>query len=232
MSENKSPRFFYGYVVAAAAFFIMVVMWGAIYTFGVFLKPLSADFGWTRAQISFAYSFGRLEGGLEGPFGGIATDKFGPRAVNLWGFILGGSGLCLMYFVDSLWMFYVAWITVSTGFNLGLAGPLDAAVANWFVKRRGTMIAIMRSVVALCGLTIVPGMMWLLLTYGWQNAFLMAGVSTWCIGIPLTWFFIKPRRPEYYGWLPDGKRVDEEIAADTEATIQAGVEYAAGMEEV
>ncbi|MFC2073120.1 nucleotidyltransferase family protein, partial [Chloroflexota bacterium] len=59
-----------------------------------------------------------------------------------------------------------------------------------------------------------------------DETFLVAGVVTMVTGLPLVWFFVKPHRPEYYGWLPDGKRVGEEIAADTEAVIKAGVEYA------
>ena len=56
MVENVKPKFFYGYVVVLAAFVIMLVMWGTIYSFGVFFKPLLAEFGWTRAETSGAYS--------------------------------------------------------------------------------------------------------------------------------------------------------------------------------
>ena len=94
------------------------------------------------------------------------------------------------------------------------------------------MLTLMRLGMCFSGPTMVPFMMWLLLKYGWQDTFLYAGVATIVIGVPLSWFFIKPRRPEYYGWLPDGKRVEQEIAADTEATINKGVEYATEREEV
>lgn len=77
-----------------------------------------------------------------------------------------------------------------------------------------------------------PLMMWLILHQGWREAFLYAGIVTLCLGLPLNWFFIKPRRPEYYGWLPDGKKVSSEISTSTAATIQAGVEYAASSNEV
>ena len=233
VSVKKRKEMFPGWVMVIAGG--IMVFWGSgvrTYSFGNFVKVLIDDFGWSRAQVSLAYSFGRLEGGLEGPFGGIATDRWGPRAVNLAGFILFGGGLCAMYYVNSLWMFYVVWIITSTGGNLGMTGPLDAAIANWFVRRRGFMIAVMRVGIALSGPIIVPGTMLLLLLCGWREAFLYLGLASICIGVPLTWFFIKPRRPEYYGWLPDGKRVGEEIVADTEATIQAGVEYAAAEEEV
>ncbi len=202
------------------------------YSPGAYVKPLIETFGWTRAQLSLAFSLGRLEGGLEGPFGGIATDKWGPRVVNLAGFLLFGVGLCLIYYINSLWMFYVVWLMVATGHNLGFGGPLDAALANWWVKRRGFMIGLKWAITALGGITVLPAVTWLLLTFGWRTAFPILGIGSLLIGIPLTWFFIKPRRPEYYGWLPDGRRVGEETAADTEATIQKGVEYAAGMEEV
>ncbi len=228
VAKPKRKGIFPGWLLLAAGG--VMIGWGnglQIYSFGVYLKDLIAHFGWSRAQVSLAYSFGRLEGGIEGPFGGIATDKWGPRAVNLAGKIMLGLGLCAMYFCNSLWQFYVIWIIASIGHNLGFAGPLDAAVANWFVKRRGLANALMRAMSHSLILGIVPLVAWLLILYGWRLAFLITGVGTLLIGVPLTWFFIKPRRPEYYGWLPDGKRIGEEIAKDVEATIKAGVEYAA-----
>jgi len=203
-----------------------------MYSFGNFVKPLTDAFGWSRAQVSLGFSFARLEGGLEGPFVGIATDKLGPRVVCLAGFILLGLGFIAMYYVNSLWMFYVVWLIGSTGYNMGVTHPLETALANWFVRRRGFMLALMWLGQCFSGPTMVPFMMWLLIKYGWQDTFLYAGVATILIGVPLSWFFIKPRRPEYYGWLPDGKKVGKEIALDTEATINKGVEYAAEREEV
>lgn len=213
----------------------IICLWGYgiySYSFGNYVKALINEFRWTRAQISLGYSFGRLEGGIEGPFGGLAIDKFGPRAVTLVGMVIAALGLYFMSLVTSLWMFYVAWIMVAIGFNLGLADSLDAAMANWFVKRRGLSIALMRGMVSLCGVTIVPGSMALLMLYGWRPAFLISSIVTACLTIPLAWFFVKPKRPEYYGWLPDGKKLAEEKAADRNGTIQAGVEYAGALEEV
>jgi len=47
MVENKKPRFFYGYIIVLAAFFIMLLISGALNSFGVFFKPLVTEFGWT-----------------------------------------------------------------------------------------------------------------------------------------------------------------------------------------
>ena len=56
LAENRQPRFFYGYIVVLAAFFIQAVVGGTIYTFGVFFKPVLTEFGWTRAMTSGAFS--------------------------------------------------------------------------------------------------------------------------------------------------------------------------------
>lgn len=203
-----------------------------MYSSGNYVKPLTEAFGWTRAQVSIAFSLARLEGGFEGPLAGLAIDKWGPRVACLLGFILLGLGFCLMYYVNSLRMFWVVWLIGSTGYNLGVIAPVDAALANWFVRRRGFMIALMRLGMNFSGPTMTPFVMWLLLQYGWRDVFLYLGMATIGIGLPLSWFLIKPHRPEYYGWLPDGKRFEEEIAADTEATLRKGAEYAAAREEV
>ena len=72
-------------------------------------KPIAADLGISRAVTSVAASIGRFEGGLEAPITGWATDKFGPKWVIIFGCFLIGIGLILMYFVNSLWAFYVVW---------------------------------------------------------------------------------------------------------------------------
>jgi MFS family permease len=203
------------------------------YGFGSYFQPIQEEFGWTRAQLSAAHSLGRLEGGVEGPFGGFLTDKYGPRVVNLLGEFMAGLGLILMYFVNSFWMFLFVWgFLVSVGFNLAGFGPLETALSNWFIKKRGLAIGLGRFIFGIMTGVILPVMSFLLYAYGWRSAFLIAGFGTWIIGIPLTWFFVKPKRPEYYGLLPDGvkeiqsENLDITVNNDGESMIDAGVEYA------
>ncbi len=61
-SRNEQPRvsspgFFYGYSIVIASTFIMLVCLGVHYAFGVFLKPMLNEFGWSRAVTSGAFSF-------------------------------------------------------------------------------------------------------------------------------------------------------------------------------
>jgi hypothetical protein len=201
--------------------------WG--YGFGAYFEPLQQEFGWTRAEISAAYSLNKLEGGLEGPWGGVITDKFGPRLISVIGNFFAGLGLILMYFMNNLWQYILIWgLIVSMGFNLGTIDPLEKALSDWFVKKRGIALGLGRVGLALGGTFGPPIMTLLLFGYGWRTAFLIAGVFTWIICIPTCWFLVKPHRPEYYGLLPDGDKPKEAKAS----LISEGQEYALGVGEV
>jgi len=235
-STEKTGKIFFGWWTVLATAVVSAWSqgtWG--YGFGAYFKPLQSEFGWTRAQISAAYSLNKMEGGLEGPWGGIFTDRYGPRAVAIFGNIIAGLGLCLMYLMNSLWQYILIWgLVVSMGFNLGTIDPLEKALTDWFVKKRGKALGLGRVGLALGGTFGPPLMTWLLISYGWRMAFLIAGVLTWAICIPFSWAFVRPHRPEYYGLLPDGDRrggVGEEQGR-FESVIEVGQEYAKGVGEV
>ncbi len=210
-------------------------MWGFgvhLYSFGVYLKHIEADLGMSRAVISGAGSAARLEGGFEGIAGGWLVDRYGPRLVCMIGMAIGGLGLIFMHFIDSVWSYYAAWIVASFGFNLGLSMPLDAAIANWFVRRRGLANGLMRGLIGLCGVTVVTAVTMVIGHYGWRNAFLFVGFGTWLFTLPLAWFLIRPRRPEYYGLLPDGEERQPGGVQDAMTAIEVGVRYAEKLDEV
>lgn len=225
---GRARKIFFGWWTVLAT--AIMTAWGYgswSYGFGAYFKPLMEEFGWTRAQTSAAYSTGTLEGGLEGPLGGWLTDKYGPRIINFSGILLAGIGLIFMYFIYSLWQFILIWgFIVSLGFNLALLGPLETALANWFVKKRGLAVGVSRAGLGFGGAFVPPFMTFLLIQHGWRMAFVIAGLITLTIGMPLTWFFVKPHRPEYYGMLPDGEPVDPEKAKDIRLLMKAGQEYA------
>jgi len=77
LTKNRTPRFFYGYAIVLSTFFIMAVMWGTHSSFGIFFKPLLAEFGWTRAVVSGAASLCLVVSCLAAIVLGRLTDKLG-----------------------------------------------------------------------------------------------------------------------------------------------------------
>jgi len=107
---------------------------------------------------------------------------------------------------------------------------LEQAISWWFVKKRGLAVGLSRVSLAAGAGIIVPFTTFILLQYGWRLAFVIAGFVTLIVCVPVAWFGVKSRRPEYYGLLPDGNAYKE--SKGVKSSIQAGVKYANEVGEV
>jgi len=70
---------YYGWVVVAATFLIVITAAGTSATAGVLIRPLEAEFRWSRGDISLALSVFLLMYGIAGPISGRIADRFGIR---------------------------------------------------------------------------------------------------------------------------------------------------------
>ncbi len=230
-SRGRLFGVFFGWWTVLA--FNLMTVWGQslyIYGYGVFLKPLAEEFGWGRAITAGAGSLGKIEGGIEGPLRGMAIRKYGPRIMCFVGNLIAGFGIILMSRVDSLLCFYITWAVVSFGFNIGLGGAASVAVSQWFVKKRGLARSITGMGFGIGGFIMPVTLTFLLLLYNWREMFIIVGLVSLVILLPLSWFFVKTHGPEYYGVLPDGAKVEGET--DTASLLKAGEAYAKEVGEV
>src|SRR5271154_4927327 len=76
---------YYGWRVVLAACFGVMAGFGSlfVYTFNVFVKPLSAEFGWNRESISLGFGLAAITVGLISPLLGRWIDRYGPRRIIL-----------------------------------------------------------------------------------------------------------------------------------------------------
>ncbi|MFC1991875.1 MFS transporter [Chloroflexota bacterium] len=229
IKRRKFPRIFFGWWTVLVGTYLN--FWHSafsVYGFSALFKPLSSELGFTRAATSVASSISRFEGGFLAPLTGWLSDKFGPKWLIILGIFFFSSSLILMYYINSLWAFYIVW-----GGLLGLGGsvsmvPMAKAITNWFVKKRGLAMSI-RAVAS--GILILSLIAWSIETQGWRMTCLLGGIIGGLIGLPLAWFGVKMHRPEYYGLLPDGATMEEE-STEAGQMIDKGVKYAAEAEEI
>jgi MFS family permease len=170
-------RFFYGHVVVAASFAILVVIWAAYYSFGVFFKPLINEFGWTRATTSGAYSLSSIVMGLLAIAMGKLTDRFGPRIVMTICAILLFLGFWLMSKIVTTWQLYVFYGLI---IGIGMGGsfvPLMSTVVRWFFKRRSMMTGIVAAGISIGTLIGPPTTHRLITNYGWRISYAILGVT-------------------------------------------------------
>ena len=206
--ETKT-KFFYGYIIVIAAFIIQAVMFGPRSSFGVFFKPLIAEFGWTRALMSGAYSMSTIVQGLMGIVMGNLNDRLGPRMVmTLCGFLVG-LGYMLMALTNAAWQLYLFYVVI---LGIGMGGiytPPMSTVARWFVHRRSVMTGIAMAGGGIGALITPPVINWLIFTYGWRNTYIIMGVVILVIMI-LTAQFLR-RDPKQMGLTPYGEsRIEEQ----------------------
>jgi MFS family permease len=199
------------------------------YGFSALFKPIAAELNLSRTATSVPASIGRLEGGVMSPLAGWLTDKFGPRWLIFAGVLLISSAFCLMYLVQSFWSFILVWgVMLAIGIDLALAIPLQAAIGNWFVKKRGLANGIQWTFSGLSGVVVLPIIAWLLTVVDWRMACLIGGIVMFTVGVPLVWFFVRQRRPEYYGMLPDGAIIS---GKEDEDMTSKGMRYAEEVKE-
>src|SRR3990172_4272677 len=155
-SSDAKSGFFYGYVVVVAALCIMLATWGTFFTFGVFFKPMLAEFGWSRAVISGSFSISMVTQSLVGVVAGGLTDRFGSRVLMILSGFLLAIGYVLMSQVGAIWQLYMVYGVV---IGIGMSGSfvsLTTTAARWFTKRRGIMTGIILSGTGIGALIVPP----------------------------------------------------------------------------
>jgi len=201
--STDRPRIFYGYVIVAASCFSMALIFSVHYAFGVFFKPLSASFGWTRAITAGAFSLVWIVQGLLSVVMGGLNDKFGPRVVLTIGALLIGGGYLLTSQIHSLWELYL-YYGVLVGAGLGSTFvPLTSTTARWFVKWRGVMTGIVASGVGVGALVGPPVANWLIANYNWRVTYHYMGAMV-LVGVLVAAQFLR-RDPMQMGARPYGE---------------------------
>ena len=136
-------QIFYGWIVVSVAVLLSLVMWGIRAAPSVLIKPLEADFGWSRAEISSAIAIGLVMTAFSAIAGGVLIDRFSMRLIMLGILILGGISVALASAMTALWQMTVLW-GILVGIATGISGVIGAPLAaRWFVEKHGLVQGIL-----------------------------------------------------------------------------------------
>jgi MFS family permease len=187
---------YYGWRVVLAACLGVMAGFGSlfVYTFSVFVKPLAAEFGWSREAISSGFAIAAVTLGLCSPLLGRWIDRFGPRRIILICmpvYACAIASLSLLRF--GLWQFYV------TCFVLGVVGngaahlAYSRSISTWFHRRLGMALSFVM-VGAGLGAMILPVIAQSVISRsGWRSAYGSLGGLALLLGLPLSWRYIRER---------------------------------------
>ncbi len=226
-TSARADRVHYAWVVLAATTFVLLTSGGVRAAIGVFVKPLEAEFGWTRTALSFAVAVSIALYGLTGPIVGRLADRWGPRWVLATGVALVGVGTMAGAAVTQFWQFFVAVGLIAAIGSSAAAAPVAATVATrWFERHRGLVLGINGAGMAAGQLVVLPLAMGLVAIVGWRSAFLVLGAGLLALVVPLTAAFIR-NDPSDRGLLPYGATAPAAATRAEEAVERTPVSEAA-----
>jgi len=189
VTDKPSP---YGWAVLGAAFFIITMAIGTLFTLGVFQQPLETSMGWTRSSIGAISLLNWLVMGVGSFAAGFLSDRFGGRAVVLTGGVLLATGLFLSSRVTELWQFYVTFgVLVGAGVSCFYV-PLTVTAMRWFQTRRGMAAAVVSSGNGLGILALSPLSRWLINAYDWRTALVVLAELSVLVVIPAAFLLRSP----------------------------------------
>ncbi|MCY3638808.1 MAG: MFS transporter [Chloroflexi bacterium] len=240
---------FYGWwLVPISGIVHMTTSVPLFHAMGLWFVALESSFGWNRTQLSLAFSFTRIEGGILGPIEGYLVDRLGVRRMVLIGLSILGLGFLLfsqvrdtkdipvvrdlpfellpgfMHIIVPALMFYIVFMIMALGQGLSGWLTMNTMLNNWFTRHKAKAMGYSSAIGRLGALVLIPAIAWAVDpeqdNFGWSMTALLLGVVTLVMVIPISRLI--RNRPEDYGLLPDGdKPVDAPAGSPTNASTGA-----------
>ena len=198
------PKIYLGWFVVIGAVAVTFGISGAEFSFGVFMKPMTKEFGWSRASLSLAFGITFMLSGLLRPAAGYLADRYSPKIAVLAGVVVMGAMLLLVPLIQNLVQLYVIFAILAIGVTLGVGPILTKVVSSWFYSNRGVMLGLVAGASSLGGMVLVPGSSLFLVLSDWKQAYWFLGLLLLIVIMPVGFLLIK-NSPEEVGLQPMGE---------------------------
>ena len=172
---------------------ILALSLGVRHGFGLYLVPMSDEFGWGHNVFSLAIAMQNLIWGAAQPFTGALADKYGSKIVVAVGGVLYTIGLLLMAVSSTGWL-----LNLSVGLILGLAlsatsfSVLLSAVGRAAPpEKRSLAMGIASAAGSFGQFIMLPSTLLLLQNFGWSAALVVSALLIAMI-VPLAWMLKAP----------------------------------------
>ncbi|WP_284091053.1 MFS transporter [Acinetobacter pittii] len=181
MNTVNSARkpLFYGWWIVLISIIGMIVSQGPIlvFTFGVFMTPISQEYGWTRSEISLALTLAILSASVFTPLIGRLIDRYGARSITVPALGLFGIGVMSLAFLpDQLGKFYFWFICIGALSAGGVPTAYAKTISQWFIKKRGLALGLSMAGIGF-GAALMPLIAQKAISFkGWQFGYIVLGI--------------------------------------------------------
>ncbi|MCZ6828574.1 MAG: MFS transporter [Gammaproteobacteria bacterium] len=213
MSQMDSPR---GWWNVGAAFIGLSLSYAmfTVFVFGTLVKPLQAEFGWGRAEMSFALTVTNITVVFGSPTIGLLVDRLGVKRLLIPSVALMGIAVAAMSLLNSnIWFYYLGFFGI-TFLGLGTL-PLSYSriLIGWFERRRGLALGVALSGFGVGGALAPEVAATMTELYGWRSVYQLFAVLVIFLALPVSLFVLKEA--------PNGPGASPQAAVEAEAGLNA-----------
>lgn len=172
MAFIRKYKLHYAWIILFSACVLNIAARADAGSFGVFVEPLVELFGWSRGDISVAYSLAFIVGLPAVVVMGWLGDRYGARPLMIGAALLITAGTFFLGTITELWQFYLFY-----GFFVGSMGHaaytvlLPVILTRWFNRYMGVAVGTYWAAMGIGPMIFAPVFRWLIDTRGWEQAF-------------------------------------------------------------
>jgi MFS family permease len=164
--------------MAISGFFLMMVLYGAMYTFPALTTAMASDLGTTRTTLQGAFAIWGLTVAACGPVSGRLVDRYGLRPA----LIAGSLGLVIallgLGLAQASWQVYVVLVLFGAPAHMLLSLSAIVAASRQGARKRGGALGMTGAGIGVGMTLLIPGAVWLSTIIGWRGAlFALAGIA-------------------------------------------------------
>ena len=187
---GKDP--IYGWIMVAVVFLLSGMAFGTAGAISVFIKPLSAEFGWSRSDAALGYTTLAMSSAVFGVCWGYIADRWGTRYFGIVAALVMPMALYLLSTLTSLWHFYAFYFLFGALGTSMVSSPLFANVGFWFLYRPGFAMGITAAGGAV-GQGLIPFLSaWAIATYDWRTAYMLLAGLYLVVLLPISFLVREP----------------------------------------
>jgi MFS family permease len=194
-ARTSGPR--YGWTIVAVLAVTETVSWGVLYyAFAVFLPAMQQALGWSKTELTGAFSLALATSALAAFPVGRWLDRHSPRPLMTLG-SLGGALLVLAWSqVHELLLFYLVWAGIGLAMACVLYEAAFTVVTKWFRERRRQALTAVTLVGGWASFVFSPLSNWLIDAQGWRHALIILAIVLAAATVPLHGLYLRPAPPQ------------------------------------
>ena len=189
---GRAPDPGYGWTIVTVLAVTETVSWGVLYyAFAVFLPTMQRALGWSKTELTGAFSLALATSALAAFPVGRWLDRHSPRPLMTLGSFAGALLVLAWSQVHDLLLFYLVWVGIGLSMACVLYEAAFTAITKWFRARRRQALTAVTLVGGWASFVFSPLSNWLIDLQGWRHALITLAVILAAVTVPLHALFLR-----------------------------------------